>query len=300
MRCYYKSLLKKLPLEKEGVDFFEEVGNRIFDKHADALQQAVESYYANNFEKEPVEAIIDPLAADLAVSPYTLYFVLVACASQRMAEEYERRGYEACLFEDFLRDLACKVGECHRWYGEWGLTKFIYWYPLFFKLEIFALGRLQYQPYKRPNAKLPIDVGGHSIQPEDMVYFIHIPGLGPLTEELRMDSYRRAYAFFKEELKGRPFVLFCNSWMLYERNREFMKPTSNIVGFMNDFKIVRSFESPAQKYWWVFDRPYEGDASVLPRDTSLRRRLAEWLENGGVPGGGEGYFLFDGEHIIND
>ncbi len=300
MRCYYKSLLEKLPLEQEGKEFFEAVGQRFFDEHGDELHRAVEVYYAENFEKDPVEAVLTPIVEALEISPYTAYFVLVACASKRMAEEYERRGYDACLYEDFLKDLACKVGECYRWYGEWGLTKFIAWYPLFFKFELFGLGRLQYQPFKRPNVKVSYEVGGHTVHPEDTVYYIHIPGIGPLTEELRMDSYRRAYEFFKDDLNGEPFVLFCGSWMLYERNREFMSPTSNIVGFMNDFKIVRSFESPAQKYWWVFDCPYEGDASVLPRDTSLRRRLAEWLENGGKPGGGDGYFLFDGEHIIND
>ena len=64
-----------------------------------------------------------------------------------------------------------------------------------------------------------------------------------------------------------------------------------------DAQIVKSFETLNQKYWWVFDRGYEGDASVLPRDTSVRRALADWLAAGGIPGGGDGYFLFDGNTI---
>ena len=115
-----------------------------------------------------------------------------------------------------------------------------------------------------------------------------------------MESYRRAYEFFKNDFKDKPCVFYCTSWMLYERNREFMSPTSNIVRFMSDFKLVKSFEVPEQKYWWVFDRPYEGDASVLLRNTTLRRQMAEWLEQGGTPGGGDGYFVFDGNAIHND
>ena len=165
---------------------------------------------------------------------------------------------------------------------------------------MFALGRLQYELYYRKHVTSVVTVGGHDVRPTDMVYYIHIPSVGPLTKKLCMDSYRRAHRFFRQEHAPDPLVFYCNSWLLYERNREFMDPSSNILRFMSDFKITDSYADPTQKYWGIFDMPNEGDTSALPRNTSLQRRAAAWLENGGVPGGGEGYFLFDGEQILNE
>ena len=299
MKTHFTSLLEALHLPSDGTAELGAAFERVNAAYPLLLKEAVAVYYETDFAPDPVTALLHP-AADALNLPYrTLYFLLVACAAKRMKEEYDARGYDAAMYADFSKDLACKIGETYRWFGEWGLNKITYWYPLFFKFRLFPLGRLQYEIYQRPDEQNPITVSGHTVQPSDLVYFIHIPGIGPLTEELCMDSYRRAYAFFKDDFKNKPCVFYCTSWMLYERNREFMSPTSNIVRFMNDFKIVKSFEVPEQKYWWVFDRPYEGDASVLPRNTTLRRQMAEWLENGGIPGGGDGYFVFDGEQIHN-
>lgn len=300
MQNYYSNLLERLPVTEDAKAYFRSVGERIFSGHGTAFERILSTYVREDFEPKETAELAQALAAESGIPLNAVTFMVIACSCKRMEEEYRLRGYDPRMFEDFLKDLACKVGECHRWFGEWGYMKLTYWYPLFFRFELFAIGRFQYQIYKRPDEDRPITVGGHTVQPEDMVYFIHIPGIGPLTEDVRMDSYRRAYDFFKEDFGDKPCVFYCTSWLLYERNREFMSPTSNIVAFMNDFKIVKSFEVPVQKYWWVFDRPYEGDASVLPRDTSLRRGLADWLANGGIPGGGDGYFLFDGEHIVND
>ena len=300
MESYLLSLLSRLPITDEEHDFFTNAATQLFAKKPLLLPQAVNVYYHSEFQENAVAPFLQEGIDALGVSLHTMNLLLVAASAERLENAYRERGYDEAMFTDFLRDLACKIGECRRWFGERGLSKITYWYPLFFKLKLFAFGRLQYEVYQRPNENKAYTVHGHTVQPTDQVYFIHIPGLGPLTKDLRMDSYRRAYRFFKEDFNDAPCVFYCTSWLLYERNREFMPPTSNIVDFMNDFKIVKSFEVPEQKYWWVFDVPYEGNASILPRDTSLRRRMAEWLEQGGTPGGGDGYFVFDGETIYND
>ena len=300
MKSYVLALLERLPITDEERRFFINTATQLFSKKPQLLPQAVDVYYRSEFKGDAVAPFLQEGADALGTSLQTMYLLLVAAAAERLENTYRERGYDEAMFTDFLRDVACKIGECRRWFGERGLSKVTYWYPLFFKLKLFAFGRLQYETYQRPNEDKPYTVHGHTVQPTDQVYFIHIPGFGPLTKELRMNSYQRAYRFFKEDFKDAPCVFYCTSWLLYERNREFMPATSNIVDFMNDFKIVKSFEVPEQKYWWVFDVPYEGDASVLPRDTSLRRRMAEWLEQGGTPGGGDGYFVFDGETLYKD
>lgn len=290
------SVLDELQLG-DGDAVLRDAIRRLLASNPDTMDHAVTVYYDSGFSAEPVYEVLLPVTDALDIPVQTANALLVIAATKRMHETYRERGYDEALWTDFLKDLRCKIGECTRWEKVVGLTKITYWYPLFFKLEIFALGRLQYQIYQRPDQVDTVTVGGYTVQPDEPVFFIHIPGIGPLTKEVRLDSYRRAYEFFKHDHDGKPFVLYCTSWLLYEKNREFLPPRSNILDFMNDFKIVKSFETLNQKYWWVFDRAYEGDASVLPRDTSVRRTLADWLAAGGIPGGGDGYFLFDGETI---
>ncbi len=299
MKKYYLAVLDELALSPEADAPLREGGTLLFDKYPTAAEQAVEIYYTNNFAKEPVYEFLLPITEELGISDKVANFIVVACASKRMRDTYRERGYDNALWEDFLEDLRCKLREFNERSQKRGLPGITYWYPLFFNFEMFALGRLEYQRYMRPGMTETVEVGGYTVQPDEMVYFIHIPSRGPLTKELRMDSYRRAYEFFKDELNGKPFVCYCTSWLLYEKNREFMSPDSNIVSFMNDFKIAKSFEVPQINYSAVFNVAYTGDASILPRDTSLRRRLADWLAAGGIPGGGDGYFLFDGETINN-
>ncbi len=296
MKTYIFSVLDELVLT-DGDAAIRDAVNRLFAYDPTVVDRAVNVYYTEEFVADPVYELLLPAADALGIPQETVNLILVIAATRRMRDTYRKRGYDDALWTDFLKDLRCKVGECFRWQHKHGLMKITYWYPLFFKLELFALGRLQYQIYQRPDQVDTVTVGDYTVAPDEPVFFIHIPGIGPLTKEARMDSYRRAYEFFKDQHDGRPFVLYCTSWLLYERNREFLHPQSNIADFMNDFKIIKSYAVPEQKYWWVFDRGYEGDASVLPRDTGLRRALADWLAAGGVPGGGDGYFLFDGKHI---
>lgn len=302
MRTYYHTILDRLQFSPEADAFLRSAGKRVFDRSPTLMPQAVASYYSGNFDHEPVLAQLEAEQQALDVPIDTLRFILIACATERMHEAYVERGYTEEMFVDFLKDLRCKVYTHHTLSKVYGLpvSSVSYWYPLFLGLKLFALGRLQYEIYQRPDITEPVVVGGHTVQPDDIVRFIHIPAIGPLTREARMASYRKAYEFFKNDLGDKPFVLYCTSWLLYERNREFMSPTSNIVDFMNDFKIVKSFPVPSINYACIFDMPYKSGDPAVPKDNALRRSLAAWLDAGGVPGGGDGYFLFDGETIIND
>ncbi len=302
MRSYYFDLLERLAFPSEAHDVFCSIGDRVFTAFPEVLPQVVDTYYDGNFDEKPVYALLEPVSTALDIPMKTLQFMVIACSAKRMEERYRERRYDPQMFADFLKDLRCKVITHHACEKQWGLynSSIHYWYPLFLGLRLFALGRLQYEVYQRPDITEPIVVGGHTVQPDDIVRFVHIPAIGPLTRESRLDSYRKAYEFFKDDLGDKPFVVYCTSWLLYERNREFMSPDSNIVDFMNDFKIVKSFPVPSMTYSGVFNAPYKSDDPNIPKDTTLRRSLAAWLDAGGVPGGGDGYFLFDGEHIIND
>ncbi len=302
MKNYYRTILDQLQFPPEADATLRRAGERVFDRSPALMPQLVASYYDSNFDHEPVLARLEAEHQALDVPIETLRFILIACATERMHEAYVEHGYTEEMFGDFLKDLRCKVCTHHTLSKVYGLpvSSVSYWYPLFLGLKLFALGRLQYEIYQRPDITEPVTVGGHTVQPDDIVRYIHIPAIGPLTKELRMASYRKAYEFFKNDLGDQPLVLYCSSWLLYERNREFMSPTSNIVDFMNDFKIVKSFPVPSINYSCIFNMPYKSGDPAVPKDNALRRSLAAWLDAGGVPGGGDGYFLFDGTTIHND
>ena len=117
-----------------------------------------------------------------------------------------------------------------------------------------------------------------------------------------MDSYRRLYEFVKTS-QTTWIPITCSSWLLYPDNREVYSPSSNLMGFLNDFvNIARSEPSGDNLFpdaWRVFYRHFTGDVSSLPTDTSLQRSCVRRLAQGKGIGGGTGILLFDGEKILN-
>lgn len=298
MKTYYTVLLETIPFRAEAAAYLCEIGKRVLDTQYTAVETAVNAYIGGSLGIEEAAASLHPSANALGISARTMDFVFVACASYHLREKFRQDGIADEVFWDTIADLCCKVEESYTVYGEWGIDCLL-WYDIFFKGNLFWLGRLQYERRTLPS-DTPVTVGGYTVQPNDTVYSVHIPSSGPLTREARMDSYRRAYTFFKEELGGKPMVCCCLSWLLFPANREIFPPHLNLIDFMGDFKIVDQQPNNFRDLWRVFGMPYTGDLSVLPRDNTMRRAFGEWLDNGGQPGYGVGYFVFDGEHILND
>lgn len=121
--------------------------------------------------------------------------------------------------------------------GVWG--NFVSsWYPIFYSGDIVKLGRLEYEDIPYP-WETPYKKHGLVVKKGDPVKNIHIPSSGePFDLPARLDSYKRAYGFFREELQGGPLVCVCHSWLLYPQNRQVLSPSSNIVSFQEDFDLV--------------------------------------------------------------
>lgn len=298
MQAYYNKLIRTIPFHKEAAVALQNFGDRILTSHEADVTAAVNAYISGDTDITAAASSLYTIADRLNIPHRTMDFVFVACASSRLRDTFREKAYADSLFWDTMTDLHCKVEECRTVYGEWGVDCLL-WYDLFFQCRLFWLGRLQYERRQAPLDE-PITVGGYTVQPGDTVYSIHIPSSGPLTREARLDSYRRAYDFFKDELQGKPLVCCCLSWLLFPANREIFPPHLNTVDFMNDFKIVGSELNQFRDLWRVFGTPYNGDLSALPRDNTMRRAFGEWLDRGGQPGYGVGFFVFDGETIIND
>ena len=188
-----------------------------------------------------------------------------------------------------------KIHECRNVRGFWEIMCRD-WYPGFFNLSRFGIGRLQYDifPYDAQYT-----LGGVTVNEGDTVLRIHIPSGGPLTKELRDDSYRRAYDFFKKYAKNGVLFYLCTSWLLSNLHIGLLSESSNIRSFMNDFDLQEGYVVENNG---ILQRIWGADASLpvneLPEKSSLMRAYKKLLLDGQKLIWGRGIFAFDGENYI--
>ena len=250
-------------------------------------------------ELEKLTAGLKEIAAATGV-PYQSFHQLLYlnCAGDLYAL-YRQRGLDDEIFYTTMYDLRCKLIECREVYGLWGNAT-DGWSDGFFKLDRFALGRLQYERRTCPHEDYVC--GDVVLRQGEPVLNTHIPSAGPFPRALRYDSYRRAYEFYPEiRCGGKYLPIICDSWLLFPEHERFLPKSSNILDFMRDFDIIQSSYSEQPHAWWrIFGRYFNVPFDRLPRDTSLRRAYADWLVAGNNTGSGAGLLLFDGEKIVNN
>ena len=225
----------------------------------------------------------------------------VACMPE-LRRRYAEAGLDDELFWGIMMDLKYKLMECKNVKGEWG-SFVAHWFDWHYKMKRFALGRLQFEE-REWSPEQSYEKHGVVINKGDIVINMHIPSAGPLTEELRMDAYRRAYEFFADCYRDGKLVLVCNSWLLDPEYQTFLPETSNIVGFQKDFEIlhVEKKENFGES-WRIFGMPgdkvvNQSNAAEMPRDTSMQRAFADFLIGGGKTGTAFGVIVFDGKEIL--
>ncbi len=298
-KVYSTSFMEKLE--------FPEDAQRYLGQISEALERDGELYNEMNviikqfFDRDhtPFEEIserLNHLAHKADIHHYTIHFMFFMYSSQILKSSYQKAGISEEVFWNSMLDLRCKLIECYNIHGIWG-TFVSNWFPGFYKMQRFGLGRLQYEyeVFQHENYQRK----GFTVHKGDRVYNLHIPSYGSFTRNERMASYRKAYEFFKDELDGNPIVFVCDSWLLYPKNKIFMPKGSNIVDFMHDFDIIASKESDTfSNAWRVFGKEHENPVEKLPANTSLQRAYINWLKDGNKTGTGFGIILFDGENII--
>ena len=81
---------------------------------------------------------------------------------------------------------------------------------------------------------------------------------------------------------------------MFLKNKQILQEKSNIVSFMDDFKIVTSEEYPDNRNMWrIFGSGAELPPNELPRQTSMQKAFADWIQSGHRLGGGVGVFVYD-------
>ena len=298
MSAFMKQFLTGIELPEEYIPALIEVWEKLADR--EDFRRLVDRLMAKDYEK--IDELLAPAAQigeEFGAHPYTSHFLLNAAAAEPLLALYRERGVDEEIYWTSMHDLKWKFHECLERYNIPG-SFVANWFPRFFHMTRFALGRLQFE-----HANFNADsycACGVELKRGDPVINIHIPSAGPLTKESRMDSYRRAYRFYKKDFAGDILPIVCHSWLLYSAHREFLPAHSNILSFMDDFDILFSREEEIGSFgnaWRVFGAAADRPMDTWPEDTSLRRAFLTRLRAGKPVGNGYGVILFDGENIVN-
>lgn len=244
-----------------------------------------------------VQERLNPLGEKYSLDIKVINMVFILSNLEKMRQLYIEKSIDESLFYDMLKDLKCKLDECKKVHGVYGTMSF-YWYYKILSADIISLGRFQYQTDKFYGDSYKW--GDLTLTKDDDVVRFHIPSSGPMTREMRLDSYKRAFEYYGKN-KGEYLIITCVSWLLYTGNRDVYPEGSNLLDFMDDFDITESTESENAfpNAWRVFGMDYDGDTSKLPAKTSLQKNYIKWLEKGNKVGSGCGVIIFDGEKIVN-
>jgi hypothetical protein len=232
-------------------------------------------------------------AAEIAgVHKYSAELMIFILFSKHLRALYRERGISDRIWLDSMCDLKWKLWECKAVKGSWG-SFVATWFPGFFNLTRFALGRLQFEIVEFDGE---YEKNGKKLKKGDKVINVHIPRtLTPLDKESRDDAYSQAAEFFSDMTDGTPIAFVCSSWLLYPEAEKILPAHSNIRGFMADYDIIRSKvdeEGDYHNMWRLFDMDFTGDFKDYPEDSSLRRAYKKFLLDGNRTGSGYGVFFY--------
>lgn len=268
-----------------------ENANKIFDS-----MKKDYTLKGKNFKdfSEKVKALSD----ETGIEVYLINLVLLLVCGEWLLKKYRSENIDEEIFWDTMTDVKAKMLECKENYGIYG-TFVEHWFRGFFDLTRFKVGRFEYDLSDFGVSEY--SKHGESIKKGDFCLGMHIPShCGSLTKEVRLDSYKKAYKFFRDKFSSKYMYVVCGSWLLYPDNDKILPKNSNTVDFLYDFEPLNVTE----KYdfgdsWRVFGVQYDNKpASDLPRDTTMRKCFAEWLEKGNKTGSAYSLLIFDGEKVL--
>ena len=260
------------------------------------------SYYEDGGEltDEVCRALLNETAGAAAAvgeSEYTVHLLLLILMSRRMHELYRDANISDDIFYDSLADLKWKLYECLRMHGIAG-TFVAYWHLRFYKMKLFALGRLQFEIKKFGNE---FSVCGVDLHEDDDVIGVHIPSGRRLIREEYLESYRRAEKFFSDIFKGGKTVFTCDSWLLFPEHKTMLPEDSGIRIFMEDYSIVKArYSKPLERPWPIFYEKRNAPADQLPQNTSLEKAYVERYKKGLPSGSALGVIIFENGIMLNN
>ena len=295
MKTYALSFMTEIGFDDEAVEALSsDLERMLAEPESKAILEKQVALYETDVNRNYGEILseTDRAAAIAGVHKYSAELLIFILFSKRLRELYKQNGISDKIWFDSMCDLKWKLWECKAVKGSWG--SFVAgWFPGFFNLTRFALGRLQFEIVEFDGE---YEKDGKKLKKGDKVINVHIPRtLTPLDKESRDDAYAQAAEFFSGMTDGAPIAFVCSSWLLYPEAEKILPAHSNIRGFMADYDIIRSKvdeEGDYHNMWRLFDMDFTGDFNDYPEDSSLRRAYKKFLLDGNRTGSGYGVFFY--------
>ena len=258
------------------------------------LDETTELYFCAN-EDNAYNALLDEIAKETEFHRYTVDLAFLLHAARPLKYIYHVKGIDETIYYDSLRDLHTKLEECKCVYSIVGTFVFS-WFRGFYLCRRFALGRLQYE-----RSEFRFDSYKDVLKKGDTVYGCHIPSSGPLYPDDMIDSLKRAYEFYKDDLHDGILPVYCSSNLLHPPTAENYPEGSNLRFFYEQFDVIRSIDDPENRdFWRIFGCRFSPEAlKDAPTHTSLQRSIKQMIQSGQPMGLGKSILLFDGEKVVN-
>lgn len=282
-----EQIARKLDFPEEAIAALSECEKKIEEKSAEKLFLAQKSIFTPG-DNEYLD-ILEKIAEENGTDRYVSDMVFLLRCVEPLHERYREAGYDDELFYDTVYDLKYKLYECKAVYGVWG-TFVTFWYKEFCLLNIFKIGRMQYE-----RRTYPFEDREGVVKNGDLIISCHIPSSGPMNIEDIKDSLRRAYKFYEKDHKDGKLVVACFSWLLYPPLFEDYSESTNIKKFYNLFNIIDYKDNEKNgDFWRVFGVKYSPEAiERVTVDNSLKRKVYDHLKAGGNMGYGVGIITVD-------
>ena len=225
------------------------------------------------------------------VHHYKSELIVFILFSKHLKKLYNENNIDESIWFNSMLDLKYKLIECNLVKGIYG-SFVASWFDRFFNMTRFALGRLQFEI---SSFKYEYQKNGKRLTPDSPVINVHIPRTEtPLDRQSCLTAYAMAKDFFKDDFTKTPMAFVCWSWLLFDRLRDFLPETANIILFMNDYDVIKTAFADEGDYtslWRIFDMECPDNLEALPEDTTLRRAYKAYAKNGGRLGTGYGVFF---------
>ncbi|QSB04267.1 acyltransferase domain-containing protein [Natronoglycomyces albus] len=206
----------------------------------------------------------------------TLYPILAAIPLMR--DWHAERGITEAQSKLVCADIGEKLRFNRRLFGMPSLDV-AFWFSTHVRGSLYQLGRLQFDVHR--------GMGGFRLG-------IHIRAEGgPFTKEACEESVAQAREFFPARFPqwfgpDQPVKLNCTTWMLDPQLADWLPPESNVVRFGDFFRLTApsaDAQRNAVKDIWRFvyatvDGENPTPVARLPRDSRMRKRLAEAMDSG--------------------